>query len=41
MSLPLEYFKNKEHIKDLQKLKDDEIYFTTNKKTLTKSKLLI
>ena len=27
MSLPFEYFKNKEHITDLQKLKDNEIYF--------------
>ena len=27
MSLPFEYFKNKEHIADLQKLKDNEIYF--------------
>ena len=27
MSLPFEYFKNKEHIIDLQKLKDNEIYF--------------
>ena len=27
MSLPYEYFKNKEHITDLKKLKDDEVYF--------------
>ena len=27
MSLPFEYFKSKTHITDLQKLKDDEIYF--------------
>ena len=27
MSLPYEYFKSKTHITDLQKLKDDEIYF--------------
>ena len=27
MSLPFEYFKNKEHIEDLQKLKDDKLYF--------------
>ena len=27
MSLPFEYFKNKEHIADLQKLKDNETYF--------------
>ena len=27
MSLPYEYFKNKTHIIDLQKLKDNEIYF--------------
>ena len=27
MGLPVEYFKNKIHIKDLQKLKDNEIYF--------------
>ena len=27
MSLPYEYFKSKTHIIDLQKLKDDEIYF--------------
>ena len=27
MSLPYEYFKNKEHITDLKKLKDDELYF--------------
>ena len=27
MSLPFEYFKNMEHIKDLQKLKDDKLYF--------------
>ena len=26
MSLPFEYFKNKEHIEDLQKLKDAELY---------------
>ena len=26
MSLPYEYFKNKTHIKDLKKLKDDELY---------------
>ena len=26
MSLPFEYFKNKEHIADLQKLKDGELY---------------
>ena len=26
MSLPFEYFKNMEHIKDLQKLKDDKLY---------------
>ena len=26
MSLPFEYFKNKTHIKDLQKLKDDKLY---------------
>ena len=41
MSLPYEYFKSKTHITDLQKLKDNEIYFiivrfTTKKKTLTK-----
>ena len=27
MSLSFEYFKNMEHIKDLQKLKDDKLYF--------------
>ena len=27
MSLPFEYFKNKEHIADLQKLKDRELYY--------------
>ena len=27
MSLPFEYFKSKTHITDLQKLKDNEIYF--------------
>ena len=27
MSLPFEYFKNMEHIKDLQKLKDDKLYY--------------
>ena len=27
MDLPYEYFKSKSHITDLQKLKDDEIYF--------------
>ena len=27
MSLPFEYFKNKEHIADLQKLKDDKLYY--------------
>ena len=27
MGLPVEYFKNQIHIKDLQKLKDNEIYF--------------
>ena len=27
MDLPYEYFKSKTHITDLQKLKDDEIYF--------------
>ena len=27
MSLPFEYFKNMEHIADLQKLKDDKLYF--------------
>ena len=27
MSLPFKYFKNMEHIKDLQKLKDDKLYF--------------
>ena len=27
MSLPLEYFKNQTHITDLQKLKDQELYF--------------
>ena len=27
MSLPYEYFKNKTHITDLQKLRDNEIYF--------------
>ena len=27
MSLPYEYFKNKTHIKDLLKFKDDELYF--------------
>ena len=27
MSLPFEYFKNLTHIKDLQKLKDNELYF--------------
>ena len=27
MSLPYEYFKNHTHIKDLQKLKDDELYY--------------
>ena len=27
MVLPYEYFKNKSHIKDLQKLKDQELYF--------------
>ena len=27
MSLPYEYFKNKTHIIDLQKLKDNELYF--------------
>ena len=27
MSLPYEYFKSKTHITDLQKLKDDELYF--------------
>ena len=27
MSLPFEYFKNIEHIADLQKLKDDKLYF--------------
>ena len=27
MSLPYEYFKSKTHIIDLQKLKDNEIYF--------------
>ena len=27
MSLPYEYFKSKDHIIDLQKLKDNEIYF--------------
>ena len=27
MSLPFEYFKNKEHITDLQKLKDDKLYY--------------
>ena len=27
MSLPYEYFKNQTHIKDLQKLKDQELYF--------------
>ena len=27
MSLPFEYFKNMEHIEDLQKLKDDKLYF--------------
>ena len=27
MSLPYEYFKNKEHLTDLKKLKDDEVYF--------------
>ena len=26
MSLPFEYFKNMEHIEDLQKLKDDKLY---------------
>ena len=26
MSLPFEYFKNKTHIEDLQKLKDDKLY---------------
>ena len=26
MSLPFEYFKNKEHMEDLQKLKDDKLY---------------
>ena len=27
MSLPFEYFKNMEHIEDLQKLKDDKLYY--------------
>ena len=27
MVLPYEYFKNQSHIKDLQKLKDQELYF--------------
>ena len=27
MGLPLEYFKNQKHIKDLQKLNDQELYF--------------
>ena len=27
MVLPYEYFKNLTHIKDLQKLKDQELYF--------------
>ena len=27
MSLPFEYFINKEHIEELQKLKDDKLYF--------------
>ena len=27
MGLDLEYFKNQKHIKDLQKLKDKELYF--------------
>ena len=27
MVLPYEYFKNKTHITDLQKLKDNELYF--------------
>ena len=27
MGLPVEYFKNQIHIKDLQKLKDNELYF--------------
>ena len=27
MSLPFEYFKNMEHIADLQKLKDDKLYY--------------
>ena len=27
MGLPVEYFKNQAHITDLQKLKDDELYF--------------
>ena len=30
MSLPYEYFKNQTHIKDLQKLKDNELYFIIN-----------
>ena len=38
MSLPFEYFKNMEHIADLQKLKDDKLYFITQelKKELEK-----
>ena len=38
MSLPFEYFKNKEHIADLQKLKDRELYhiIQTFKKELEK-----
>ena len=27
MSLPFEYFKNKEHMEDLKKLKDDKLYY--------------
>ena len=30
MVLPYEYFKNQTHIKDLQKLKDNELYFIIN-----------
>ena len=31
MSLPFEYFINKKHIEDLQKLKDDKLYFIIQK----------
>ena len=31
MSLPFEYFKNMEHIEDLQKLKDDKLYYLIQK----------